>query len=852
MFWRIGSLAVCLWFTMLSSVPAKPVLNINDPLCFFTTVADKMLRNTFSFGVTNIPVYVNGQFIYSPAVNRVLQLAANVYDASTNSFYPDVFRPIFEHDNSGNVFIVGYTNLFSASGPNTVSGENDPQLTSPLDVLTLTNWGPSYALITTNGGDVNVYGVPWIIGAKKGFPSFNKFGMQTIVQVARRLQVIRSTIPTILGTTTFQTNQLLTFNINNTLNADCWNSYSNSYNNPVDIYALDTLSMAVTNNYNPIPTYFYDFQISSNTVVPRWAGYTNNGNVALSFTNPLSATAILLTNSGFYFGTAPPGITGFSSGPAGWESNNFSFQFPQIGLLVTNRLQLFMLDYSNNISHVIDYVQFGGPQTTLDITAVIETNNPTTIGYGSDMWSQSINNNNGVPFGILSQMDASLLPITANGGTVYWADTVANQAEIEGFAEYMGMFGPYPGTFQSDPGVVDEFTTNYVVEVPFTPMATISKYTSWQANDPLVHYLASDLTFNGVEKTTGVQTGTQVTYGSLSDPPIVPSPAFNVVNDHYQPWGIQYTINLAQTGSNAVVPSPYGLAVKDPLVWSADYWDFPTNLLSDLTGLGQVHRGTPWQTIYFKGADVLQILDTAGDAGSGTNTWVSWTGDNNIPDAATMAPINDRQLASLLISLLNTNDPSQLMSVNDPNINDWLNVLNGLTVFSNSMSLPTFTLPVGIRLSPTYDAYVMASNSPQAETIVTNIAQTRAAQPNGNFYKVGDILSALELTENSPWLDTTNANQIKYGISDAVYEAIPAQLLLLLRPDSIGALSLTNGVVNVQFSGSDAYHYELQESTDLVNWIPISTNSPVQGSFNVSLPSAPNSPETFYRSVLLP
>jgi len=192
------------------------------------------------------------------------------------------------------------------------------------------------------------------------------------------------------------------------------------------------------------------------------------------------------------------------------------------------------------------------------------------------------------------------------------------------------------------------------------------------------------------------------------------------------------------------------------------------------------------------------------------------------------------------------------MSVNDPNINDWLNVLNGLTVFSNSMSLPTFTLPVGIRLSPTYDAYVMASNSPQAETIVTNIAQTRAAQPNGNFYTTGDILSALELTENSPWLNTTNFNQIEYGISDAVYEAIPAQLLLLLRPDSIGALSLTNGVVNLQFSGSDAFNYELQESTDLVNWIPISTNSPVQGSFNVSLPSAPNSSATFYRSVLLP
>ncbi len=847
---------------MLSNAPAKPVLNVNDPLCFFTTVADKMLRSTFGFGVTNIPVYVNGQFVYSPAVNRVVQLAANIYDAATNSFYPDVFRPIFEHDNLGNVFIVGYTNLSSASGPNTVSGENDPQLTSPLDVSTLTNWGPSYVPITTNSGDVNVYGVPWIIGAKKGFPSFNKFGMHTIVQVARRLQVRRSTIPTVLpgpDGTTFQTNQLLTFSINNTLNADCWNSYSNSYNDPVSIYALDTLSMEVTNNYNPTPTYptsFYNYQVYSNAYVPRWPGYTNNGNVALSFTNPLSATAILLTNSGFYYGTEPSGVVGFYPVTyAGWETNNFSLQFPQIGLVVTNQLQLYMLDSSsgpNGLIHIIDYVQFGGPQTALNVTEAIETNNPTGFGYTSNMWSQSIDYNNGVPFGVLNQIQASEQAIAADGGANYWANTAANQAEIEGFSAFMGITGPYPNTFQSDPSVVEEFTTNYVIQVPFTPTVTVSEYTSWQANDPMVHYLASDLTFNGVEKTTGVQTGIQVAYGSLNNPTMVPSPAFNAVNDRYQPWGIQNSNGLPQAGPDAVVSSPYGLAVKDPLVWGSDFWDFPTNLLSDLTGLGQVHRGTPWQTIYLKGADVLQILDANGDAGSGTNTWVAWTGDNNIPDAVTMAPVNDRQLASLLISLLNTNDPTQLMSVNDPNIADWLNVLNGLTVYSNSASFPSVQFPVGTRLSTTFNTYVMASNSPQAEMIVTNIAQARAAQPNGNFYTTGDILSAPELTENSPWLNTTNVNQMEYGISDAVYEAIPAQLLLLLRPDSIGALSLTNGVVNLQFSGSDAFSYELQESTDLVNWIPISTNSPVQGSFNVSFPSAPNSPEIFYRSVLLP
>ncbi len=64
---------------------------------------------------------------------------------------------------------------------------------------------------------------------------------------------------------------------------------------------------------------------------------------------------------------------------------------------------------------------------------------------------------------------------------------------------------------------------------------------------------------------------------------------------------------------------------------------------------------------------------------------------------------------------------------------------------------------------------------------------------------------------------------------------------------------VTNGCVNLQFSGCDALSYELQQSSyDLVNWTAISTNTPVQGSFNVLLPFAPGSSRQFYRPVLLP
>jgi hypothetical protein len=357
-------------------------------------------------------------------------------------------------------------------------------------------------------------------------------------------------------------------------------------------------------------------------------------------------------------------------------------------------------------------------------------------------------------------------------------------------------------------------------------------YVLWQANDPLVHYLASDLSYQDPGITGWHQSDAQLPVTSQNSP-----------GKRYQPWGLNK--QLARLVN--VDPNPYNLAYKDPLVWGSDNWSFPTNLLSALNGLGQVHRGTPWQTVFLKSSNILSATLNLGGQGNqniGPNTWMQWTGDFDVNDAALMAPVNDWRLAGLLMSLLNTNDATQLLSVNDPKITDWLNTLNGLTVYSNSAAHPSSFIV------PQFDTYVMASNSPPTLVIANGIAQARAIQPNQNFYFVGDVLAAPELTENSPWLNTGTINQLQYGITDAAYEAIPAQLLPLLRPDSIGTISPTNGGWNLQFSGSDALAYELQESRDLVNWHTISTNQPVQGYFKVS-PSQ-NSSARFYRSVLVP
>src|ERR1019366_8423261 len=194
---------------------------------------------------------------------------------------------------------------------------------------------------------------------------------------------------------------------------------------------------------------------------------------------------------------------------------------------------------------------------------------------------------------------------------------------------------------------------------------------------------------------------------------------------------------------------------------------------------------------------------------------------------ANSAPVNDWRLAGLLMSLLNTNDVNILLSVNDPNTTDWQNVLNGLIAYSNSLPV----VSIGSQLQ--FDTYVISSNSPQVLVIVNGTNGINATRANTNqapfqsFTHAGDILATPALTERSPFLDLAQ-QQTKYGIPDWAYEAIPAQLLPLLRTDSLGTLTPTNGGWNLWFSGADGYDYAVQASTNLVDWSSVSTNSPVQ------------------------
>jgi hypothetical protein len=370
---------------------------------------------------------------------------------------------------------------------------------------------------------------------------------------------------------------------------------------------------------------------------------------------------------------------------------------------------------------------------------------------------------------------------------------------------------------------------------PYSPFRNIHLVTLWQANDPLVHYTVGDL-----KNTTDYP---QSFYLDTLARPLPPT-AFGYVNDRYEPWGGN---PLSGSGS----PTIHDLTVKDPVARQyagSDDWDFPTNQWSSTNWLGRVHRGTPWQTVYFKAS------------AAPLSTWVPWTGSPLVVtnlgqlsttvlpiggftyDAMLAHPTNDWRLASMLASLLSTSDARHSLSANQTSLPAWEGALDGMVVLTNNEGPDP---PDGLA------SLVMSSNSPQAATIAVGIVAARSLQPNQSFQDPGDVLSTPELSVASPWLDTNSVAPYYASLTDEAYEAIPSQLLPLLRADSIGYVFQTGGTLRIEFSGSDGLAYAIQVSTDLVNWSTLTTSYPVGGVISFVDVPLPGAPRRFYRSVLM-
>lgn len=755
---------------------------------FFTGAADRMLRASLDrvvltngsvlstnfmlgltpvrnvFSITNIQLYhvdagrpnarpfytTNNE--YSSGTHRLLQLAANIHDATTvrtlgtTNDYPSVFRPIF-YKTATNITIRGFleeTNILFLNNPRMTVEQAMVDGRFPLNVPV---------------ANINLVGVPLVVGAKKGYPNFNKMVVQTTAEVSRRLEIRKASF----GGLPTETNQMYVIGVSNRFGIEGWNSYPRDFERNVELrvaghstFALHHRPEDSTAEYLP---YFNSYPFSNMVTMVRWPASTN----VQSFVVPIDTNVIRLANSAYQ--TANGRIM-----PVTTNIFEKSFRVPKLWLRLTNQLEYALVDRSRPIPRIIDYVSLDKLVTEIDLSKGLtgdteaggggvfsdrartstggRRTTPASLGPG-DMWDpEHLNNSINAPsLGVLNQIAVSTgVPYTGEG---VWRSSSGQLADKDLAIEQFKRF-------------LRGSLTNLSWQVPFTPSRRLYQKTSWEANDPLVHYTVEDLTEPILPGATNLNV--QPLDGpDLAITKFVQDDAFlREVGPRYRPWGG----NPNKDPSND--PTAYALTMKDPLVRSSDDWTFPTNKFANLGWLGRVHRGTPWQTMYLK-----SHIDPRTRQPLALNPWFQWSGSYGTH------PTNDWKLLDLFTVAPNENASRGLLSVNQTNLAAWSAVLSGVTVLTNSTP-DGGTSP---NRRPQMTEFVIQPNSPQMLYILDGINRARSIQTNRVFATVGDFLVAPEVTVQSPYLNWANRRQYEQGIDDAAYERIPQQVLSLLRTD---------------------------------------------------------------------
>ena len=326
--------ALFLFLAGLQAEAVPPPGHNETPIGFFTNIATMLLRSELDVELHRIQLYPTNQ--YSAAVHRLLQVAANLYDATTNHpvtaypYLPSVFRPVFTNEH-GVIFINGYAEV-----------TNTAFLSAPMRDL-----DDSADRAALQAEDM-IYGVPVVIGVRKGFPNFNEFSMETAVSVIRKLQFIApiNRDPKVVKPT--ETNQLYVVGISNVLGLEGWNSYSNAYPRQLQLIAETDITAVVTNEFGKMLV-TNRFSRGTNQIIPAstWGGFGDLNHSSNSFQIPFSpATShfLSLTNS-----TYSHALDAFRPLTQFFERNQAQpFALPHWWLLLNTRVRFILIDTAAN------------------------------------------------------------------------------------------------------------------------------------------------------------------------------------------------------------------------------------------------------------------------------------------------------------------------------------------------------------------------------------------------------------------------------------------------------------------------------------------------------------------------
>jgi hypothetical protein len=488
------------------------------PTQIFTGQANTLLQAEFGFGVTNIPVYstTNPAIGYSASVHYLLQSAANDYDATTpGTNFPSVFRPVFSWQ-TNTLFIVGYT---------CVTTDFYAQISGGFKALT----DPTIA------SNDNVWGIPWVVGAKGQTPAFNEYCYSSEADVSRDLLFVRGLTSTGQPDTNrppLYTNQIYFMSISNLFGAEAWNFYPTIYSNSVTIVISNQVSITVTNDYNFGTN--MTFNAATNWSFDSWPPMYNHsrGLIVPFFTNAISLPFSYWSESTRQFIAISNGTDGFLPSDLqqiGWPVHAWT-------LNITNNFMYVLVD--NETGHVLDFVNLGAFGSSLNFNQVL-----TNIPGIPNMWIVAPAND--APFspmsiGVLNQINQGI-----------------EQSGLSFLNSLDGRSPNYPGAIFADPY---QASTNFIQSC------------SWQTGNPLVHYTIEDLTnpeFNQ-EATIVSQPFSQTLAASMSNSVCT----LGKINPDYNPGTVEngwlnFSGGLFQIGFTGAADLPYAVwASTNILDWS--------------------------------------------------------------------------------------------------------------------------------------------------------------------------------------------------------------------------------------------------------------------------------------------
>lgn len=687
-----------------------------SPLRFFTNAADVLLRNEFAnmVSITNIPVYcsTNAYVQYNARIHRCLQLAANLYDASTNYAYPSVFRPQFRWvmtKTVTNVYIVGYTQVTNDFQSNVLSRG-------------FRNFEGKAG--TTND---NIAGVPFVVGVKKGFPNLNKILMTNEILTTRKLRFYKANPQSADPPT--KTNQMYLFNLASSFGFQTWNPYTSNFIRQTRIIASNSVSGYFTNEIGSGRRFYtngyYNFYYAgtANSYIPGhvWSTqseYTNsyivrNGRNQLMLPSSVAYGTTLTTN--LYLQYSNHVLV-----PSGGDNSTYD---SVTGLPVYD----WRLGFTNHVvyamivsNQLVDFVNILVTTNFSLYESMIASNKVTYSPWYTNGATHA--DNSGPSRGVSNQIEIARGRI--QDATLFDTSKVESRGDVEGLDTW------WRGT---DSTTKDQWRYSaYQAEITNRVVFYL------QANDPLVHYTVDDL--------LAAQSGQNI------------SPNLMTKSSRYDPWP-----KNIKNATSTDVRFFTNILVKDPWITKPDDWNFPTNHYTTVGEIGQVHRGTPWQTIYLK-ADPAP----AANAVIWTN-WVHQIVETNGAIVAPNYPTNDWALLDLFTVAPNDNASYGTLSVNQTNVAAWAAVFSGTVLPVSGGATKVF--------HPTNTEWILNGYSPYTYTNSINYVRTRKS--GKVFHRSGEILEARTLTINSPFISA--GYQADTNVTDRVLEALPQTSMAMLK-----------------------------------------------------------------------